>query len=148
MRIFAPMVRNSSRRWRLKMAHFLTNDEKYRDLIYGDDYRPYLAAPSNSSGGYKYGRTQGKRFGIHARRALRGVNGYLKSVVEAIANAKRRRMVSREATSNRDGVTEAADQRKHGRVGHRFVPVIEDDVERRLAPHGADDGAEDDGHPQ
>jgi hypothetical protein len=26
--------------------------------------------------------------------------------------------------------------------------VIEDSVERRLAPHGADDGAKDGGHPQ
>jgi hypothetical protein len=74
------------------MTHFLTSDEKYRDLIYGDDYRSYLMARSNSPGGYKFGRTQGKRFGVHARRALRGVNGYLKSMIEAIANAKLRRM--------------------------------------------------------
>ena len=43
------------------MAHFLTSDEKYRDLIYGDDYRSYLMARSKSPGGYKFGRTQGKR---------------------------------------------------------------------------------------
>jgi hypothetical protein len=55
---------------------------------------------------------------------------------------------SREAVSNRDGVIEDAEQGKQGRVGHRLIPVIENDAERRLAPHGADNGAEDDGHPQ
>ena len=74
------------------MAHYLTDDEKYRDLIYGDDYRSYLMARSNSSGAYRFGRTQGKRFGGHARRALGGIQGYLKSMVEAIANSKLRRM--------------------------------------------------------
>ena len=74
------------------MAHFLTSDEKYRDLIYGDDYRSYLMARSKSPGGYKFGRTQGKRVRVHARHALRHVNGYLKSMIEAIANAKLRRM--------------------------------------------------------
>ena len=74
------------------MAHFLTDDEKYRDLIYGDDYRSYLLARSTSPDGYRFGRTQGKRFGVHARRALGGFKGYLKSMIEAIANAKLRRM--------------------------------------------------------
>lgn len=33
-------------------------------------------------------------------------------------------------------------------VGDSFIPVIENGVERPLALHGADDDAEDDGHPQ
>ena len=74
------------------MAHFLTNDDEYRDLIYGDDYRSYLMARSKSPDGYKFGRMQGKRVRVHARSALRRVNGYLKSMIEAIANAKLRRM--------------------------------------------------------
>jgi hypothetical protein len=74
------------------MAHFLTSDEKYRDLIYDDDCRSYLTARSNSSGDYRFGSKQGKRFRVRARHALRHVNGYLKSMVEAIANAKLRRM--------------------------------------------------------
>src|ERR1019366_395102 len=74
------------------MAHFLTSDEKYRDLMYGDDYRSYLMARSKSPGGYKFGRTQGKRVRVHARHALRRVNGFLKNMIEAIANAKLRRM--------------------------------------------------------
>jgi hypothetical protein len=74
------------------MAHYLTDDDKYRDLIYGDDYRSPVMARSKSPDGYKFGRTQGKRFGVHARRALRGANSYLRSMVEAIANSKLRRM--------------------------------------------------------
>lgn len=74
------------------MSHFLTSDDKYRDLLYGDDYREYLVARSKSAGDYKFGRTQGKRFRVHARSALGRVNGYLKGMIEAIANAKLRRM--------------------------------------------------------
>jgi hypothetical protein len=74
------------------MAHFFTSDDKYGDLIHDDDYRSYLIARSNSSGGYRFGRTHGKRFRVHARSALRRVNGYLKGMIEAIANAKIRRM--------------------------------------------------------
>jgi hypothetical protein len=60
-------------------------------LIYDDDYRSYLIARSNSPG-YRFGRTQGKRARIHARNALGRANGYLKAMIEAIANAKLRRM--------------------------------------------------------
>jgi hypothetical protein len=74
------------------MSHYLTDDEKYRDLLYGDDYRAYLMARSKSAGDYRFARTRGKRARVHARSAMRRVNGYLKSVVEAIANAKLRRM--------------------------------------------------------
>ena len=74
------------------MSHFLTSDDKYRDLLYGDDYRAYLMARSKSAGNYRFGRTQGKRFRVHARSALGRVNGYLKGMIEAIANAKLRPM--------------------------------------------------------
>ena len=73
------------------MAHFLTSDEKCPDLIYDDDYRSYLIARSNSPG-YRFGRSRGQRIRVHARNALRRVNGYLKTMIEAIANAKLRRM--------------------------------------------------------
>ena len=60
----------------------------------------------------------------------------------------RSRIRSREAVSERNGGSEAADEGKQSRVGHRFIPVVESAVERRLAPHDADDGAEDGRHAQ
>jgi hypothetical protein len=74
------------------MAHFVTGDEKYRDLIHDDDYRSYRFDKADAPGGYRFGRTERKRVRVHARRALRRVNGYFKSMIEAIANAKLRRM--------------------------------------------------------
>ena len=74
------------------MAHFLTSDEKYRDLLHDDDYRSYLGDQGDQPGGYRFGRMPGKRVRIRVRSALRRVNGYLKNMIEAIANAKLRRM--------------------------------------------------------
>jgi hypothetical protein len=74
------------------MSHYLTNDDKYRDLLYGDDYREYLVARSKSAAGDKLGRMQGNRFRVHARNALGRAHGYLKIMIEAIANAKLRRL--------------------------------------------------------
>ncbi|OIQ63645.1 hypothetical protein GALL_548150 [mine drainage metagenome] len=72
------------------MSHYLTSDDKYRELICNDDYRSYLEARRKSPDGYKFGRIQGKR--VRARSALRRVNGYFGAMIEAIANAKLRRM--------------------------------------------------------
>ena len=58
------------------MAHFLTGDEKYRDLIYDDDYRSDPITRRDPPSGYRFGRTHGKR--ARARIALSRVNGYLK----------------------------------------------------------------------
>jgi hypothetical protein len=74
------------------MSHYLTNEDEYRDLLYGDDYRSYLMARSKSPDGYKFGRIHGRRVRVHARSALRRVNGYFRSMIEAIANSKLRRM--------------------------------------------------------
>jgi hypothetical protein len=72
------------------MAHYLTSDDKYRDLIYdGDDN---LVGRNVAPVGYRFGRPQAKPARGHARSTLRRVNGYLKTMIEAIANAKLRRM--------------------------------------------------------
>jgi hypothetical protein len=74
------------------MAHFLTSDEKYRDVIYAHDYRSFLVAKSTSAAGYRFARTKEKRARVGARRALGRFNGYLKRMAEAMASAKLRRM--------------------------------------------------------
>ena len=74
------------------MSHYLTNDDKFRDLLYGDDYREYLMARSRSADGYRFGRAPGKRARVHARIALRHVTGYFRTMIEAIADSKLRRM--------------------------------------------------------
>ena len=55
------------------MAQYLTSDDKYRH-------------PS----GYSFGRIYEKR--VRTRTALSHVNGYLKNMIEAVANSKLRRM--------------------------------------------------------
>jgi hypothetical protein len=74
------------------MAHLLTGDDKNRDLTYDDAYRSYLITRRDPPSDYRFGRTHGKRVRVHARTALRRVNGYLENMIEAIANAKLRRM--------------------------------------------------------
>ena len=74
------------------MAHLLTGNDKFRDLTYDDAYRSYLITRRDPPAEYRFGRTQGKRTRVRARTALARVNGYLKSMIEAIANSKLRRM--------------------------------------------------------
>jgi hypothetical protein len=74
------------------MAHLLTDNDKFRDLAYDDGYRAYLITRRDSADDYRFARTQGKRTRVHARNALRRVNGYFKNTIEAIANSKMRRM--------------------------------------------------------
>jgi hypothetical protein len=74
------------------MSYYLTSDDNYRDLLYGDDYREYLIARSQSANDYRFGGMRGKRARIHARAALRRVTGYFSGVIEAIAHSKLRRM--------------------------------------------------------
>jgi hypothetical protein len=74
------------------MVRLITSDDKSRDLTYDEAYRWYLITRSDPPSDYRFGRTHGKRVRIHARTALRRANGYLKNMIEAIANAKLRRM--------------------------------------------------------
>ena len=74
------------------MTHFTASDDKFRDLSYDDGYRAYLITRRDPPSEYRFGRTRGKRVRVRARSALRRVNGYLKNMIEAIANSKLRRM--------------------------------------------------------
>jgi hypothetical protein len=74
------------------MPHLTTSDDKFRDFAYDDGYRAYLITRWDAPGEYRFGRTQGKRFRVRARRALRRVNGFLNNIIEATANSKLRRM--------------------------------------------------------
>jgi hypothetical protein len=74
------------------MADLLAGDDKNRDLTYDEAYRWYLITRSDPPIDYRFGRMRGKRLRVRARAALRRVNGYLKNMIEAIANAKLRRM--------------------------------------------------------
>ena len=74
------------------MTHLLTSDDKFRDLSYDDGYRAYLITRREPLGDYRFGRTHRKRLRVHARRALRRVNGYFRNLIETIANSKVRRM--------------------------------------------------------
>ena len=74
------------------MVHLLTGDDRDRDLTYDDGYRSYLITRRQSLGDYRFGRTHGRRVHVHARSALRRVNGYLKNMIEAIASSKMRRI--------------------------------------------------------
>jgi hypothetical protein len=65
------------------MAAFLASNDKYRGVSCSDDDRSY---PS----GYQFGRAAAARG--RGRAALNRVNGYFKTMIEAIANSKLRRM--------------------------------------------------------
>ena len=73
------------------MAHYPTGGGKYRDLLYSDDYRSYLVARSNAPD-YRFGRAHGKGVRALVRSSSSRVNGYFKNLIEAIADAKLRRM--------------------------------------------------------
>jgi hypothetical protein len=74
------------------MAHFLASNDKYPDLTYDDDYRSYLVTRRDSPGGHRFGRTHRKRAYVRARSAFRRVNGYFRTMIEAIASSKLHRM--------------------------------------------------------
>jgi hypothetical protein len=62
------------------MAHYLTRDDRHRGLSHD----------KSALGGYRFGRARGSHG--QARAALSRVGGYLRTMIEAIANSKLRRM--------------------------------------------------------
>jgi hypothetical protein len=65
------------------MTHHLTGDDRWRGLPRSRENRP-------SAGGYRFGRVRGSHG--RGRAALSRVGGYLKTMIEAIADSKLRRM--------------------------------------------------------
>jgi hypothetical protein len=74
------------------MAHYPTGGIKYRDLLYGDDYRSYLVARSGAPTGYRFGRVRERAVRALVRSGSSRVNGYFKNLIETITDAKLRRM--------------------------------------------------------
>jgi hypothetical protein len=73
------------------MAQLLTGDDKFRDLGCDDGGGSYFTGGQESSGHYRFGRTHAKR-GNRMHSAVRRVNGCLRTMIEAIADSKVRRM--------------------------------------------------------
>lgn len=65
------------------MAHLMTSDDEYRDLIYDDAYRSYLITRTHFPDDCRFGRTHGK---------YTGVCGFLKNMIKAITTSKLRRL--------------------------------------------------------
>lgn len=65
------------------MARYLARDDRYRGPSHGNENQSPL-------GGYRFGRTRGSHG--QGRAALSRVGGHLRTVIEAIANSKLRRM--------------------------------------------------------
>ena len=74
------------------MSHFLASDDRYRDSIYDKDYWSRRIDKRNSPSDYRFGRPHGKHVRVSTRAALSRINGYLKNMIEVIANSKLRRM--------------------------------------------------------
>jgi hypothetical protein len=64
------------------MVHDLTSNDKYRGASY----------EGNESNLRGYGSARGRMTGSHGRSALSRLTGYLSSLVEAVADAKMRRV--------------------------------------------------------
>jgi hypothetical protein len=73
------------------MSHFLASDDRYRDSIYDKDYWSRRIDKRNSPSDYRFGRTH-EHVWVSTRAALSRINGYLKNMIEVIANSKLRRM--------------------------------------------------------
>jgi|HubBroStandDraft_5_1064220.scaffolds.fasta_scaffold1201992_1 hypothetical protein len=70
------------------MAHYLAGHDKYRDLLYGHEDRSFTRG---AAAGYRFGRAH-RGFRVLARSASRRINGYLRNIIVATAQAKLRRM--------------------------------------------------------
>jgi len=99
------------------MAHLLTGNSKNPDFAYDDAYRLFLIARTEPQADYRFGWTPLKRNHARARGSFRGVKGFFKNMIEAVAKSKMRR-IERELEfreihydrPNNDGVSENSGQ--------------------------------------
>ena len=73
------------------MSRLLTGQEEFHGSIYGDNYRSDLTTRHLTASDYRFGRSRVKR-SRRMRRALRRVNGWLKTLIAAIGDSKIRRI--------------------------------------------------------
>ncbi|HEY9451600.1 MAG TPA: hypothetical protein VIR82_02945 [Bradyrhizobium sp.] len=73
------------------MSRLLTGQEELHDSSYDDSYRSNLTARQHAAKDYRFGRSRVKH-GHGKSRAFRRVNGWLKTLIEAIGNSKMRRI--------------------------------------------------------
>jgi hypothetical protein len=74
------------------MAQLIMSGDEYRDLTYDEAHRSYPITGSDAPNDYRFGRLHRKRIRAPSRTALGRVNGFLRSMIEAIADSKIRRM--------------------------------------------------------
>ena len=72
------------------MSRLLTGQEEFLDSNY-DSYGSNLTTRQHTANDYRFGRSRVKR-SRRMRRTLRRVNGWLKTLIEAIGNSKMRRI--------------------------------------------------------
>ena len=73
------------------MSRLLTGQEELHGSISDDSYRSNLTTRHLTVNDYQFGRSRVKR-SRRTSRALRRVNGWLKTLIEAIGNSKLRRI--------------------------------------------------------
>ena len=73
------------------MSRLLTGQEEFHGSISDDSYRSNLTTRHLTVNDYRFGRSRVKR-SRRTSRALRRVNGWLKTLIEAIGNSKLRRI--------------------------------------------------------
>jgi hypothetical protein len=74
------------------MFHLRTGDDKYREFSYDGGYLSDPTAARSLPSDYRFGRMRATRARSPVRAALSRVNGYVKNMIEAIANSRLLRM--------------------------------------------------------
>jgi hypothetical protein len=73
------------------MSRLVTGQEEFHGSLHDDSYRLNLTTGQHTASDYRFGRSRVKR-SRRMRKALRRVNGWLKTLIEAIGDSKIRRI--------------------------------------------------------